>query len=135
MLSLNQLEKASAEDKSDPNGLYHWARLFLSTCWEDLIMEAKANPNMQSFVGTVKKLTAEEQIALACENRLRYSNEMASYDYMVKQAEEKTAIAKQELSATEEKLSSTEEKLSSATKDLEAKDRLIAELKAQLEAK
>ena len=51
-------------------------------------METSSNPRMQSFVGTVKKLTAEEKVALACENRRRYSNEIATYEEMVKNAEE-----------------------------------------------
>ena len=87
VLSLKQLENASAEDKNDPNGLYHWAKIFCATSWEEMLMEASTNPRMQSFVGTVKKLTAEEKIALACENRRRYSNEIATYEEMVKNAQ------------------------------------------------
>ena len=80
VLSLNQLEHASLEEKRNPNSLYNWARLFRASTWEELKMIAQDNPMMHSFVGTVMQLTAEEKVAQACEMRRRYSNEIATYE-------------------------------------------------------
>ncbi|MCQ2080322.1 MAG: Rpn family recombination-promoting nuclease/putative transposase [Lachnospiraceae bacterium] len=80
VLSLNQLENATLEERNDSNSLYQWARLFKASTWEELKMITKENPMMNSFVGTVMQLTAEEKVAQACEMRRRYSNDIATYE-------------------------------------------------------
>ena len=89
VLLLNHLNTADEREKSTPNGLYFWAKLFKAQSWEDLKMIAKDNPRMESFVGTVRKLTAEEKVALACEARRRYSNEIATYEGSIKDLEKR----------------------------------------------
>ena len=91
VLSLNQLENATLEEKNDPNSLYHWARLFKASTWEELKMITQDNPMMNSFVGTVMQLTAEEKVAQACEMRRRYSNDIATYEEEIATAKAKIA--------------------------------------------
>ena len=47
VLSLKQLENASEEDKTDPNGLYHWAKLFSARSWEEMLMETSSRESRQ----------------------------------------------------------------------------------------
>ena len=96
VLSLEHLEEASPEEKEDPNGLYFWAKLFKARSWEEMKTVAEGNEFMKSFVGTIKQLTAEEEIAQACENRRRYSIEIATYEGMVRRAEAAAEAAKME---------------------------------------
>lgn len=82
-------------------------------------MIANEDPRMTSYVTTVRKLSAEEKVAQACEARRRYSNDIASY-------EEEKRLAKQE---AEEAKQEVEE----ARQMLAEKDRLIEEMARELE--
>ena len=82
-------------------------------------MIANEDPRMTSYVTTVRKLSAEEKVAQACEARRRYSNDIASY-------EEEKRLAKQE---AEEAKQEVEE----AGQMLAEKDRLIEEMARELE--
>ena len=140
VLSLEQLENASEEDKQDKNGLYYWAKLFAATSWEELKMTAQDNPRMESFVGTIRELTADEKIAQACENRRMYSIEKATYEYSVNKAKQeledtnkelentnrKLGETKQELGETKQELEDTKQELDAANKELERLRSLLA---------
>lgn len=112
VLSLNQLENATLEEKNDPNSLYHWARLFKASTWEELKMITQDNPMMNSFVGTVMQLTAEEKVAQACEMRRRYSNDIATY---------------------EEEIATAKAKITELDADIAKKDAALAEKDAEIE--
>ncbi len=120
VLSLNQLENASLEDRQNPNGLYHWARMFKATTWEELRMIAQDNPMMNSFVGTVMQLTAEEKVAQACEMRRRYYDDIATYEA--------------EIDYAKAELDGVKAELDGAKAELDDKDAEIARLKALLES-
>lgn len=126
VLSLNQLENATQEEKDDPNGLYRWARLFKASTWEELKMIAQDNPMIGSFVGTVMQLTAEEKVAQACEMRRRYFNDIATYEELIAEKEGALTDTKTALADTEAALADTKAAL--AGRDIE-----IAHLKALLE--
>lgn len=127
VISLNHLEDATDEDKESPNGLYHWAKLFTASSWEDLKNQAKENPMMSSLVGTVMQLSAEEKIAQACEARRRYSNDIATYEAEI--AQKVAAIA--DLDAT---LADKDAALADKDAALADKDATIKKLQAELEA-
>ena len=111
VLSLNHLEAAGENEKNDPNGLYFWAKLFRAKSWEELKMTAEDNPHMKSFIGTVRKMTAEEEILEACEARRRYSNEIATYEEEVKAAAaERDRMTEERDRMTEERDRVTEER-------------------------
>ena len=135
VLSLNRLENASEEDKSNPNGLYNWARLFRSTTWEDLYMIANENDRMQSFVGTVRQLSAEEKISQMCEARRRYNQEIATYEHYV--AERDNIIADKESLIAEKESVIAEKESVIAEKDSEIaeKDSEIAEKNSEIATK
>ena len=44
-------------------------------------MVAEKNERMQSFVGTVRQLSAEERVAQVCEARRKYLSDMATLFY------------------------------------------------------
>ena len=125
VLSLSQLDKACIEDKSDPNGLYHWAKLFSASTWEELKMIAQDNPMMNSFVGTVMELTAEEKVAQACEMRRRYSNDIATY-------EQEIADKVAEIADKDAELADKDAELADKYAELADKNAEISSLKAQL---
>ena len=101
------MRDASEQEKSSPNGLYFWAKLFKAQTWEELKMIAKDNPRMKSFVGTVRKLSANEEVSQACEARRRYSNEIATYENEIKELQNEYLIASKKLNETTEKLDKT----------------------------
>ena len=121
MLSLEHLENASEADRNDSNGLYYWAGLFAATSWEELKMIAEENPRMQSFVGTIRELTADEQVAMACESRRRYSIDKASYEYEVKMAKQEAESAKQEAEISKQELESVKKELEELKRLISAK--------------
>lgn len=134
VLSLSQLENASTEEKNNPNGLYHWARMFNASTWEELKMIAQDNPMMNSFVGTVMQLTAEEKVAQACEMRRRYSNDIATYEEEINTAKTKLADINAELANKDAEIVKKDAALADKDAALADKDAEIAELKAKLEA-
>jgi len=127
VLSLNRLDNASEEDKANPNGLYNWARLFRSSSWEDLYMIAKENERMQSFVGTVRQLSAEEKIAQMCEARRRYNLDIATYEQYL--SDRDSIIADKESTIAEKDNTIAEMDNAIAEKDsiLAEKDSILAE--------
>lgn len=125
VLSLNQLENASIEDKNDPNGLYRWARIFKASTWEELKMIAGDNPMMNSFVGTVMHLTAEDRVAEACERRRRYSNDIATF-------EEEIDTAKTKLESLNSELSNLNSELSCRKAEIANKEAEIADKEAEI---
>ena len=126
VLSLNHLDKATDKDKQDPNGLYYWAKFFNSRTWGDLMDAATNNDRMKSFVGTVRKLTAEEKVAEAYEARRRYLSDIATYEY---------SIACREVALAEKDAALAEKDSALAEKDsaLAEKDSIIAQKDADIE--
>ena len=100
VLSLKNIEHASEAEKEEPNGVYQWAKLFAAQTWEELKMVAEKNERMQSFVGTVRQLSAEERVSQVCEARRKYLSDMATLkeclEDVTKQLEEETERAKKE---------------------------------------
>lgn len=69
VLSLNHLDEVPENERKNHNGLYYWAKLFTVKSWEELKMIASEDSRMASYVTTVRKLSAEEKVAQACEAR------------------------------------------------------------------
>lgn len=148
VLSLNQLENASLEEKNNSNGLYHWAKLFKASTWEELKMIAQDNPMIDSFVGTVMQLTTDEKVAQACEMRRRYSNDIATYEEEI--ATKNAAIADKDAEITRKaaeiadkaaaiadmdaKIASMDTVIAGMDAEIADKDAEIASLKALLKA-
>jgi len=97
MLSLSHLEEVPEEERISPNSLYYWAKMFNAHSWEELTMIAENNPRMESFVGTVKQLTAEEKVAQVCEARRRWSNDVATYEQEIKNYKSELESVKEEV--------------------------------------
>ena len=133
VLSLSQIENADENDKEGANSLYYWAKLFSAGSWEELMEVAVDNPRMQSFVGTVRKLTAEEKIAQACEARERYELDMASYAAEIENT--KKEVAELEVQIADKKAEIADKDAEIADKDakIAEKDAEIARLKAIIE--
>ena len=133
VLSLNHLDKATDEDKQNPNGLYYWAKFFNSRTWGDLMEVAKNNHRMKSFVGTVRKLTAEEKVAEAYEARRRYLSDIATYEYSI--ACREVALAEKDAALAERDAALAEKDSALAEKDsaLAEKDSIIAQKDADIE--
>lgn len=134
VLSLSQLENASAEKKTDPNGLYHWAKMFKASTWEELRMIAQDNPMMNSFVGTVMQLTAEEKVAQACERRRRYSNDIATYEEEIATAKTKLEVLNNELANKENLIADKNTEIADKDAEIADRDAEIAKLKATIES-
>ena len=84
-------------------------------------MVAEKNERMQSFVGTVRQLSAEERVAQVCEARRKYLSDMATLkeclEDVTKQLEEETVRAKR----SGEKKKCAEEEIRRLRQQLEKK--------------
>jgi len=132
VLSLNRLENASDEDKANPNGLYHWACLFRSSTWEELCMVANDNERMQSFVGTVRQLTAEEKVAQMCEARRRYNLDIATYEHYITDRDRIISEKESILSEQDTKIAEQDLKISEQEKEIELLKKELESLKKNL---
>ncbi|MDY3818060.1 MAG: hypothetical protein SO019_03285 [Lachnospiraceae bacterium] len=101
--------------------MYQWAKLFAAQTWEELKMVAEKNERMQSFVGTVRQLSAEERVAQVCEARRKYLSDMATLkeclEDVTKQLEEETVRANE----AEKKMKCAEEEIRRLRQQLEKK--------------
>lgn len=133
VLSLKNIENASASDREGENSVYYWGKLFKAKSWEELKMLAKDNDRMESFVGTIKKLTADEEVAEACERRRRYLNDIATYEDEIKSMESEIAEKSQELENKNQELENKNRELENKDRELDAKNQEINRLKEMLE--
>ena len=76
VLNLKTLEDDSI--KKEPADLYHWAKLFKATTWEEIKMLASKNPEFEDTLVTMQELSADEKIRLQCLARERYEWDLAS---------------------------------------------------------
>ena len=135
VLSLSCLEAALDEDKTDSNSLYYWAKLFKADSWEELRMIAEENPRMESFVGTVRKLSAEEKVAQACEARRRYLQDVATYDSQIQALKDKVEDAKLELYEKNQELDEKNQELDEKNQELDEKNQELDEKNQELDEK
>ena len=161
VLSLNHLDEVPENERMNHNGLYYWAKLITVKSWEELKMIANEDPRMTSYVTTVRKLSAEEKVAQACEARRRYSNDIATYEeekrlakqeaqeakqeaeeakrreekaeQKAKEAEQKAEEAKQEAEEAKQEAEEAKQEVEEARQMLAEKDRLIEEMARELE--
>ena len=103
VFSLNHLDEVPENERKNHNGLYYWAKLFTVKSWEELKMIANEDPRMTSYVTTVRKLSAEEKVAQACEASRRYSNDIASYEEEKRLAKQKKRSRKQKKQSRKQK--------------------------------
>ena len=133
MLSLKHIEHASEAEKEKPNGVYQWAKLFAAQIWEELKMVAEKNERMQSFVGTVRQLSAEERVTQVCEARRKYLSDMATLkeclEDVTKQLEEETEKVKKESERAEQ----AEEQLRQEAERADQAEEELRRLRQQLE--
>ncbi|MCI5935429.1 MAG: PD-(D/E)XK nuclease family transposase [Lachnospiraceae bacterium] len=147
VLSLKNIEHASEAEKEKPNGVYQWAKLFAAQTWEELKMVAEKNERMQSFVGTVRQLSAEERVAQVCEARRKYLSDMATLkeclEDVTKQLEEETEKVKKEserakkeserANEAEKKAKEAEEEIKKESARADQAEEEIRRLRQQLE--
>lgn len=123
VLSLKNIDNATDEDKNGDNSLYYWGKLFSAKSWEELKMLAKDNDRIESFVGTVRQLTAEEKVTQACESRRRYLNDIATYEDEIKSQSEVLDNQKAMIESQEAKIESQEAEIVRLKKLLEVAKR------------
>ena len=70
VVDLTCIDRATEEDKL--RGIYHWAKLFKATTWEEIKMLAGNNTFLEEAAETAYRLSAEEKIRMQCEAREDY---------------------------------------------------------------
>ena len=76
VLDLTQLENVPKEQRE--SDLYYWAKLFLATSWEEVAMLAEKKEIIKEVETTIRRLSAEERIALQCEAQEKLEHDRAS---------------------------------------------------------
>ena len=128
VLNLNQINHVPKEYK---NSLYHWAKLFKATTWEEIKMLAEKNDYMGETIVTLHQMTEDEKIAAECAARERYERDTLSiYRKGLREgrAESEAIIAEKDKS-----LANQRDTIAEKDKSLAEKDNKIAELTRQLE--
>ena len=82
-------------------------------------MIASEDSRMASYVTTVRKLSAVEKVAQACEARRRYSNDIASYEEEKRLAKQEAEEAKQEAEEAKQKAQEARLKMEEMARELE----------------
>ena len=101
VLNLNQIKHVPEDYK---NSLYHWAKLFKATTWEEIKMLAEKNDYMGETIVTMHQMTEDEKIAAECAARERYERDTLSiYRKGLREgrAETEAIIAKKDKSLAE----------------------------------
>ena len=127
VLNLNQINHVPKDYK---NSLYHWAKLFKATTWEEIKMLAEKNDYMGETIVTMHQMTEDEKIAAECAARERYERDTLSiYRKGLREgrAETEAIIAKKDKSLAEKDKSLAEQRetIAELTRQLE-------ELKSQI---
>lgn len=120
VLNLTQIDLATEEDKA--NQLDYWARLFVATSWEEIIMITKNNPILSSASQSLYELNADDIIREKCRAREDY----IKVEQAAQKFGEEVKILNQELA----------EKISIITEQnavISEKDSIIAEKDAYIE--
>ena len=128
VLNLNQINHVPEDYK---NSLYHWAKLFKATTWEEIKMLAEKNDYMGETIVTMHQMTEDEKIAAECAARERYERDTLSiYRKGLREgrAETEAIIAKKDKSLAEK-----DKSLAEKDKSLAEQRETIAELTRQLE--
>jgi predicted transposase/invertase (TIGR01784 family) len=76
VLDLSQLQNIPEQAQDTP--LYHWAKLFTATTWEEIRMITEKNKDLTAAASYLHQLSEEEKIQLQCEARERYYMDMSS---------------------------------------------------------
>ena len=133
VLSLNHLDEVPENERKNHNGLYYWAKLFTVKSWEELKMIANEDPRMTSYVTTVRKLSAEEKVAQACEARRRYSNDIATYEEEKRLAKQEAEEAKQEAKEAKQEAQEAKQEAEEAKRREEKAEREAQEARIKME--
>lgn len=115
VLLLNHLEDELVDKSSK---LYYWARLFKAKSWEELKNISEGDDRMQSYVGTIRTLTEEEKVAMACEARERYMRDIATYEYVIKSKDEELQASEAELQASKTEIQAQKEEIERLKREL-----------------
>ena len=96
-------------------------------------MIANEDPRMTSYVTTVRKLSAEEKVAQACEARRRYSNDIASYEEEKRLAKQEAEEAKQEAEEAKQEAEEAKQKAQKAEREAQEVRLKMEEMARELE--
>ena len=114
VLNLNQINHVPKEYKKS---LYHWAKLFKATTWEEIKMLAEKNDYMGETIVTLHQMTEDEKIAAECAARERYERDTLSiYRKGLREGRAETEAIIAEKDNTIAELTRQLEKLKSQTK-------------------
>jgi hypothetical protein len=120
VLDLTQVERATQEDQAYE--IVRWARLFTATTWEELRMVTEGNKYMSAACAAMYELNADDIMRQQCEAREEYNRHERWVKRRYEKLEQDSKI----------QLAEKDAQLAEQVEQLEEKDRIIAELQAQL---
>ena len=141
VLNLNHINHVPEDYK---NSLYHWAKLFKATTWEEIKMLAEKNDYMGETIVTMHQMTEDEKIAAECAARERYERDTLSiYRKGLREgrAETEAIIAEKDKSLVKQRdtiaqkdksLAEQQKELANQRDTIEKLTRQLAELKSQI---
>ena len=127
MLSLNQIELATEEDKK-----WHideWARLFKATTWEELKMIAEKDKVYSEAANSIYEQNSDETVRMMCEARREAIFHEQYVQNKMDRLEEQLAEARREAIFHEQYV---QNKMENLEKQLAQKDSLIEQLQAEI---
>ena len=88
VVSLGNLKNSKPQKEYDYNDIYYWAKLFDAATWEEFMEIAVNNRMMRSLAGTIRMLSEEEKVKMACQARLDYQRDIITKQEQLDQARE-----------------------------------------------
>ena len=131
MLSLNQIELATEEDKK-----WHideWARLFKATTWEELKMIAEKDKVYSEAANSIYEQNSDETVRMMCEARREAIFHEQYVQNKMDNLEKQLAEAALQEQHSQNKMEKLEKQLSQKDEQLNQQSILIDQLQAELE--
>ena len=88
VVSLKNLVNSRPDKETNYNDIYYWAKLFNAETWEEFMEIAVNNGMMRSLAGTIRILSEEEKVKMACQARLDYQKDIITKEEQLIQARE-----------------------------------------------
>lgn len=123
MLNLTHIDRATEEDKCF--GIDRWAALFRATTWEELRMITKNNEYMDDGAQVLLTMNSDQTIRDMCYFRERAEIEEKYRNELIQKQEA-------DLAAKDKALAEKDTTITMQADTIAEKDRIIAELQAQL---
>ena len=133
VVDLTQIERATEEDREYK--IDQWAKFFKCRDWSEVTMLARRNVDIQEAVGTVYRLSKEQQIRQQCEAREDYykrERDRQKRDRLAEERERRIAEKEQQVEKKEQQVEKKEQQIEKDRQELVENQKELEQKKQEL---